>query len=78
LRTPLSIRRADLEPPSAQAGHLGIEAVSSMNTDRPGWRRIWGWRFSIPTRRFPATSARAHSDAISGFFIREPGPAQQP
>ena len=48
------------------------------DTSRPGWRRMWGWRFPIQALRFSATSARAHSDAISCFFIREPGSAQQP
>ena len=49
-----------------------------MNTSRCGSRRIAGCRSVSHTRRRSATSARAHSDAISCFFICEPGPPQQP
>lgn len=57
---------------------LVLTEVSSMNTSRPVVCRIAGWRSSIQIRRRSATSARAHSAAISGFFIWEPRTAEQP
>src|SRR3954463_5012545 len=55
---------------------LVLTAVSSMNTRRAGWSRIRGGRLSIHSRRRSRTSARSRSEAISCFFICEPGLAE--